>query len=312
MSQRVFITGGTGFLGSHLTRRLLSEGFETHLLIRPGSSLWRIQELQRQVVTWTGDLTDASSLKKSLQEAQPDLIVHLAWDTRVRHFKGNRIMTQSASGNFMGTLNLLEAISETGIPLKRLILTGGLEEYGNGPIPFEEGQRENPVSPYSASQVATTHYAQMAHRTMGLPVVILRPALVYGPAQSDDFFIPALIKRCFAGENFEMTSGEQTRDLIFVDDVMEALLQTLTTRDLDGEILNVSTGQEHAMSDVAEKILRLTGKSISIRRNPDQRRPSEIFRLVAQNEKARRLLQWSPQTDLEEGLKKTIAWFQNR
>ena len=266
-SKSVFVTGGTGFIGSHLVRRLVKEGFQTHLLIRPESSLWRIEDLQDKIVSWHGDISNLPSLKRGIQGAQPEIVFHLAGDTQGRNIQGHRLI-QSSSINLLGALNLFEVILETrktGLPFKRIVTTGGLEEYGNGPIPYQENQRENPVSPYSASQVAATHYAQMTHRTMGLPVVILRPALVYGPAQTSEFFIPSLIKQCLAGESFEMTSGEQTRDLIYVDDVIEAFVKTMTARDLDGEILNISTGQEHTMADVAKLILHLTGKSISIR-----------------------------------------------
>ena len=143
----------------------------------------------------------------------------------MRRFDGAwEAVERSLEVNLVGTINVLHAALESGAPVAAFVRAGGLEEYGLAATPFEESQREQPVSPYSASQVAATHYCEVLQRHTSVAIVTLRPALVYGPDQSTDFFIPGLIVSCLRGIDFEMTEGEQTRDLLFVDDLVDAFL----------------------------------------------------------------------------------------
>src|SRR5205085_2108423 len=141
------------------------------------------------------------------------------------------------------------------LPLQAFVQTGTFEEYGTGPVPFVEDQREEPVSPYSASKAAATHFCQMLHRSLHYPVIVLRPCLMYGPFQSADMFIPSLIDSCLRGQDFPMTSGEQTRDLSYVSDVIEAYLLAIRRPKAIGEVINIGSGQEYKIKDVAKKIV---------------------------------------------------------
>src|SRR5262249_8963765 len=163
---------------------------------------------------------DVDVLARAMSAARPGILFHLAGVTTGRK-PGDEFeqVGRALEANLKGTLNLLEAVGRGNVPIERIVATGGLEEYGAGVSPYEEAQREAPVSPYSASQTATTHFLQMLHRRLRLPVVILRPALVYGPAQAVDFLVPALIVRCLEGGDFEMTAGQQRRDLLYVEDL---------------------------------------------------------------------------------------------
>lgn len=306
----VLVTGGTGFIGSHLVRRLLENGAKVHLLVRPKSSTWRISDLKGELQLWEGDIADSRSVAESLAGSRVEIVFHLAGNTQVRRM--NTSLNQidaSMEVNLKGALNLIRGIQESGITLRCFVQTGGLEEYGNGPAPYREDQRESPVSFYSASQAAVTHFCQMLHRTLHFPVVILRPALTYGPAQSTDFFIPSLITHCLQGRHFKMTAGDQGRDFIYVGDLVEAYLKATISPQALGEVINIGSGIESKIKDVAETILKLTQKTISLEREEGLTRSSEIHHLYCRNEKAKKLLNWSPQTDLEKGLLQTIAWY---
>jgi nucleoside-diphosphate-sugar epimerase len=307
------VTGGTGFIGSHLVRRLLTEGVRVHLFIRPESSYWRIRDILAKVTLWQGNLLDPTAVQHCLQGSNPDVIFHLAGTTEGRSIDPQLSQLEtSIDTNIKGTLNLIQAVHQSKLGVQCLIRTGGLEEYGTGAAPYHEAQREQPVSPYSASQVATTHYCQMLQPYLSFSVVTVRLALVYGAAQSTRFFIPSLITHCLKGQDFAMTSGAQTRDLIYVDDVVTALLKTARTPGLNGEIINIGTGIGHPIRDVAQKILKLTQADIDLKIGDTSSRTAEIQQLYCQIDKARELLGWLPTTDLDTGLTQTIAWFEHQ
>lgn len=307
-SKSVFVTGGTGFIGSHLVRALTGAGARVHVLVRPGSSLSRIKELIKSVTLWEGDIRDQKAIKQSLIEINPEIIFHLAGNAQVRLMGADpEQFRTSLETNFLGTINLIRSVHESKIKLLRFIQTGGLEEYGNGPTPYDENQRESPVSLYSANQVAATHFCQMLHRLAGFPVVILRPALIYGPYQTSDFLVPALIQHCFENRDFKMTAGNQERDYLYVGDLIDAYLKTATRPEAIGEIINIGSGTKIKIRQLAEMILGLTQKKIQLITDQSLTRSSEIHHLYCRNDKAKRLLKWNPQTSLEEGLRETIA-----
>jgi UDP-glucose 4-epimerase len=308
----VLVTGATGFLGSHLTRRLVHDGARVHVFARHDSSFARLADVSAQLTCWTGDLGDGAAIDRCLDEARPRIVFHLAGFAAGRSWHpgaaSDALLATSYEVNVGGTLRLLTAVARNPHGITRVIRTGGLEEYGRGPLPFREEQREAPISAYSASQVAATHLAEMLHRQLELPVVTLRPALAYGPGQAETFFIPSLIRACLAGSPFEMSAGSQTRDLIYVDDVIEACVRAGTAPGIDGQVINVGSGQEHRIRDIAERVVRLTGGRTALRIGVVTPRGPDLERLVCDPSRAARLLDWQADTLLEEGLTRTIAW----
>lgn len=263
-----------------------------------------------EITLCRGDLTEYASIARCLEQVNPALIFHLAGATDVRRLDEDlRQLQRSVDVNLTGTLNLVQAAHRRGAAVERFIRTGGLEEYGHGAVPYNEAQRERPVSPYSASQVAATQYCQMLQPHLAFALVTLRPALVYGPAQSTAFFIPSLITHSLHKEDLEMTSGEQRRDLIYIDDVVEAFVRTATAPALAGEVINISSGHAYTVRHVAETILSMMEPGTRLHIGAARARPSEIHHLLGSNEKAGTLLAWSPQTSLKAGLAQTIAWF---
>lgn len=218
---------------------------------------------------------------------------------------------RSIVDNFLGTLNVLRAAGESGVDIRAVIRTGGLEEYGNGETPYLETQREQPRSPYSASQVAATHWCQMLQPELPFAVTTLRPALIYGPGQSVDFLIPALITGLLRGERFPLTDGAQRRDLLFVDDFVDAMVLATGTP-LRGAVINVSTNREQLIREVAIRIATMLGAESQLDVGALPTRPGELRHLVGANDEARRLLGWQPTTDLDDGLRRTIDWYRAR
>ena len=303
----VLVTGANGFIGSHLSRYLVNLNAEVHVFIRDGSNRFRLCDIEDRITVWRGDITHYSSLYNCLDGARPKVIFHLAAARDVT--RDIRLLDSMFNINLTGTINLFRAVQETGLSLSALVNTGSSEEYGNGQVPFVESQREMPVSPYSASKVAATHVGQMLYRTSGLPVVTLRPFLVYGPGQGTDMFIPSLIRHCLEKKDFRMTAGDQTRDLIYVDDVVDAYVRTAVSRQAVGEVINVGSGIEYRIRDVAEKIVRNMESPVRLMIGVLQKRTGEAEHFFCNNDKAREILGWSPAVSLDKGLDRTISWY---
>ncbi|MDQ2665183.1 MAG: SDR family NAD(P)-dependent oxidoreductase [Gemmatimonadota bacterium] len=307
--ERVLVTGASGFIGSHLVRALVRDGAEVHVLLRARASRARLLGVDADLEAWEGDITDRSSVQRVVDGARPDIVYHLAADTGVRRLgEGWPGLERSLRVNLEGTLGVLRACLDAAHPVRAFVRTGGLEEYGDGPIPYREDQRERPISPYSASQVAATHYAQMLQHGTATAIVTVRPALVYGPGQSSDFFIPSLIARCLRHEDFAMSEGHQRRDLLYIDDLVGALVRAGAREGLGGTVINVGHGFAHAMVDVAREIVALSGSTGVLRIGALPARSRDIEHLVADTSRAKALLSWTPGVSLTDGLRRTIAW----
>lgn len=312
VGRRALVTGASGFIGSHLVARLLREGVEVHVLQRGDAPSPRLAPLRAQLSVWRADVTDRDALHAAFEGAAPDLVVHLAADTTVRRTdEGWAGVERSVRVNLEGTLAVVRETIDARHPVSVFLRAGGLEEYGAGETPYVETQREQPISPYSASQVAATHYCEMLQRETQTPLITLRPALVYGPAQSTDFLIPSLITSCLRGIDFDMTAGTQYRDLLYIDDLIEAFVRALTREAVRG-VINVGHGIEHAVRDVALEIVRLCGSASRLRLGARPARPADLAHLVTSTRRSSELLDWRPAVPLTNGLGRTIAWYRTQ
>ena len=187
----------------------------------------------------------------------------------------------------------------------------GLLEYGDGPTPFQEDQRESPVSIYPATQVATTVLLGALCRQLPFSVATLRLASVYGPGRNLDFFVPSLIRHCLAGEDFAMTSGEQRWDMVYVADVVDAMHKVVGHDLPTGEIINIGTGTGVPVKDIAALIVAKVGTPSRLKIGALSDAGGSIPNLVCDTQKAERLLGWKSLVSLDEGLDRTIGWYRD-
>lgn len=306
-AETVFVTGGTGFIGSRLVKKLLDSGARVHVLSRTPRRAWRLDGLRGRLELHAGDLSGGTRLSPLLGRIRPGRIFHLA--AKVSAERDPSLIDEMLEVNLRGTARLAAACPPG---LTSFLYAGTCEEYGDGPVPFREEQRERPVSPYSASKAMATQFLLMLHRSRGFPAVVARPFLTYGPGQDNGMFVPSLIRACLEGRDFKMTSGKQTREFNFVDDVAEGLLAAASARAALGEIVNIGNGREIAIKDAARLIRDLTGAAIRLKLGALAERPGETPHFFASTAKARRILGWKPRTTLKSGLRATIDWFRGR
>ncbi len=304
----IFVTGGTGFIGSHLSRRLIKDGALVSILAKENSQLDLITDIKKKARVYHSEITDLKSLQRIIRKIRPQIIFHLAAEINVgSDFK---LINSLIDINLLGTINMLNAANKSGA-VEKFIFFGTSDVYGTMKTSFSEASDINPVSAYAASKASAESFCKYLAGQYKIPWVILRPFIIYGGGQTSGMFIPQLIKSALNGEDFSMTGGEQTRDFLYIDDFIEACIKAALCDEANGEVINVASGKEVVLADVAKKIMSLLDNPIKINLGALPYRENERWRVRADIKKAKRLLVWKPETRLAEGLERTIRWYQD-
>jgi UDP-glucose 4-epimerase len=301
---RVLVTGGTGFIGVHLCRALLQVGAEVEVWSRSGSTAARALAAEFPTLEVHAiDVRRRPEVASALAARPPNRVFHLAG---IR-LMGNRAdnLVEMFETHVQGALHVIEAVPADA----RVVVVGSCEEYGRGPVPFRETQVAQPQTAYSISRLATT----LACLALPVPsICVARLAVVYGAGQVGDMFIPSLLEACAARRPFAMTTGEQTRDFLYVEDAVRALLALADTEAATQELVNVGTGVERTVRQVAEQAAQLSGHGTDLRIGAIPSRPGEASRYACAIDKIQSLTGWQPTIDLEEGLARTLEWWRQR
>lgn len=306
---RILITGGAGFIGSHLVAAGVAAGHEVHAVLRPGSDERRLRGVVDRITRHAIDLREEGRVRLCVASVQPERIYHLAASPRrpeAADLGDARAWVEDDLGSL---IRLLAAAAEARHPPRSFVRTGSLAEYGAAPAPYREDRRETPLGIYGAGMVAATHLCATLQRRLPFPVVTARLALTYGPAQSTDYLLPLLIRRCLAGEETRIRHPLDRRDLIHVDDVVDALLRIGAVPLPEGAIVNVATGTAPTMRRVAGLVTRATGTSPDLVTFGEGESSSGTRDLRGSTARARRMLGWSARIPLSEGIARTVAWF---
>lgn len=303
------VTGAAGFIGSHLCRRLLDEGARVHALVRPGTGLERIAGIADRLVVHRADLADRDALSSCLAKAEPHVVFHLATPTR---FAGNGPIADAAASVktiVQPLITLVEAFADLPRPPENFVRTGTIAEYGNVVLPYREEQREAPVTSYGTAMLAGTHYLALLQDDLPFPSVTARLALTYGEGQSSDFFVPALFEACQLGRPIKLQRPDDRRDLIHIDDVIDALLIMGQTPLPGARHVNVSTGQAPTMRQVATRILEVMGRNadlVDVEDNSSSQKPSVLLSDAAL---AGQIYGWRSKIGIEQGLERLADAF---
>jgi UDP-glucose 4-epimerase len=298
-SKRVVVTGATGFLGGHVLDELLAAGATVIAVADRSRTARRSEHPAQSIETLWFDRPD--QLAESVQSAKPDYVVHL--HAAVTTDRSAAAVRSTLETNLLPSLDLMMACAE--MQVKRLILIGSGEEFGPVTGPFDENTAPDPASPYGASKAAVTAYARMFHRAFQLPVVVLRPSVVYGPFQAPRMLIPQVLQSLFEGKEVAVTEGRQTRDFIHVKDLAKGVVRALVSEGVEGRSFNLASGEVVTVRDCLERIERITGRHGLIRYGALPYKTGEIFSYEPIAEPTFSALNWRPALSLEEGLTKT-------
>ncbi len=299
---KVLITGAAGFLGAALGKRLVEAGDE--VLGIDDLSTGKEEAVHPQIQFTRGDIMDRHELWTLLQDV--DCVYHLA--ARVAVQESILYPREYNQTNVGGTVSLMEAMRDVGV--KRVVFTSSGAVYGQQQEqPLQEDLRPAPDSPYAVSKISAEYYVKTIGQLWGIDTVTLRIFNAYGPGQHIPNAHPPVVANFLKqavqdGTLVIHNSGGQTRDYVFLDDVIRALISAGTADSVDGEIINIGSGQEISVSELAGQVLELTGRSAEIIHNPKAN--GGVKRMCADLSKAKQLLGYQPRVSLNKGLRKTL------
>jgi len=304
---KILVTGGAGFIGSHLVDGFLNAGYD--VVIVDNLRMGRMENVNPKAKFYLMDIK-AKELEKVFEQEKPDIICHHAAQMDVRMSVADPIF--DAETNILGTLNLLQLGIRFGVKKVLFASTGGAV-YGEQEVfPCDESHPTNPLSPYGITKLTTEKYLFYYKHEFGLNYLVLRYSNVYGPRQNplgEAGVVAIFTHKLLSGEQPIINGdGKQTRDYVYVGDVVRANLKALTFN--ENEIFNIGTGIETDVNNIFQLLNKLTNRNVEENHGPPKK--GEQRRSVISFQKAEKILGWKPEIDLEEGLKRTVEFFQKK
>ncbi len=307
---RVLVTGGAGFIGSNIAEALLEKGYEVRVLDNESTGNRKNLSGLAGLEFLRGDIKDMETVSKAMEGI--DFVLHQAALPSVSRSVENPLETNGV--NVEGSLNVLEAARKRDV--ERIVYASSSSVYGDTEIlPKREDMEPKPLSPYAASKVAMEYYFSVFNNVYGIKAIGLRYFNVYGPRQNPESeyaaVVPRFIKAVLSGERPVIYGdGEQTRDFTYVKDVVQANLLAMNAKGIGHEVFNIARGERISINRLLEMICNIAGRDVS----PEHREPrkGDIRDSLADISKAKERIGYSPEYDIEKGLRETVDWFRAR
>lgn len=304
MPRRVLVTGAGGFVGANVVRRLLSDGHEVHALTRPGGTSWRLEDVEPDVRRHDCDLRDAGALATAMAAARPEWVLHLA---AYGAYSWQQEAARIVETNLTATMALLDAALDAGT--EAFVHTGSSSEYGAKDHAPSEDELPEPNSPYAVAKAAATMHCRHVSRARDAHAVTLRLYSIYGPWEEPGRLIPTLVEHALRGTLPPLVDPSTARDLVYVDDAVEAIVRAAERSDLErGTVLNLGTGEQRTIADMVAAARRRFGVEEEPRYGEYAARSWDTSVWVADARRIRAQLAWSPRWELEDGLGATADW----
>lgn len=306
-SDKVLVTGANGFIGSHITRKLLNKGYDVGITKREQSDLWRIKDISDKLTTYIADLSNTENVMEVIADFKPNYILHLATYYTVQHQPQEiQLITNT---NITGTLNLLEASKKNSVDL--FVNTSSCFVYEESDDKISEENNLRPLNLYALSKINSEEACTFYSNNYGLKTVTFRIFPPYGPADHQRRLIPFVINNILNDEKLEMTSGKQKWDFIYVEDIADAYLKVIQNSEQikNHEIFNLGTGQAFSIREVVSILNNLMENKVQPVWGAIPQRKNEIWNMHADIKKTNDKINWQPKISLKEGLKLTLNWY---
>jgi NAD dependent epimerase/dehydratase len=312
MSKKVLVTGAAGFIGSHLTERLVRDGHQVRAFVRyngrddRGNLADLPGDIEAAIDVERGDLKDPGAVKRAVDGQE--WVFHLGALIAIPYSYQNPY--DVVQTNVLGTAHVLDACRASST-LERVVLTSTSEVYGTAQtVPIDESHPLQGQSPYAATKIGADALGESYHRAFGLPLTILRPFNAFGPRQSARAIIPTIISQALVRSKIKLGRLDPRRDLTYVKDTAAGFVAIAGCDEAVGRAVNIGRGEDISIGELVETIAGRLGRQITVETDQDRFRPaaSEVERLLAGTALAQSLWGWKPQYTLEDGLDETIAW----
>ncbi len=308
--KRVLITGASGFIGSHMVEEALERGYSVRVFLRynstgyMGNLRFLEKEKLRSLEIFWGDIRDYTSVLRATKGV--DYVIHLAAQISVPYSFQNPI--DFAMNNVVGTTNILRASFESGV--LKFIHASTSEIFGGSDKPLNENSLRLPRSPYAASKVGADAMVKSFFYTTGLNTLIIRPFNTFGPRQSMRALIPWIIFQAINGNEVRLGNLKPRRDFTYVEDTVRAFIVALEKPTEGGDEINLGYGESFSVKEIVDIVGNLVGKKLRIITDPALMRSEsvEVFNLISDNSKARKVLGWQPLYSIVEGINRTVEY----
>jgi nucleoside-diphosphate-sugar epimerase len=300
--KQVLITGAGGFIGSNLIRKLLTEKYEVHAIVRETTNLWRLRDIESHCTMHIGDLGDKIWVQTLIEKVRPDIVIHTA---QYGGYPFQKDVEKTIKTNFVSTTHLIDAAQKVGV--ERFINTGSSSEYGKKLAPMNEGDLLEPNSVYGVAKAASTLYAVHCGREEKLPIVTLRLFSVYGPWEEPGRLMPTVMLRALDHKELELVSPAIARDFVYMDDVVDAYMAVVEKKVPPGAILNICTGIQQTLKDVADNLSHAVGTKLNVKWT-GKGRSFDTDMWVGDGTHTKKLLGWHPRFALRKGIAEMLAW----
>jgi len=308
MNNKTLVTGGAGFIGSTLVQALLDKEYTVTVLDNLSTGFRDNLPKNDRLTLVTGDVRDFELVSTIVRGHKN--VMHLAAQAFIPF--SYEVPIQVADVNAIGSVNVFKACLNHKVG--RLVHVSSSEVYGSARYtPMDEAHPLNPHSTYAVAKAAADMWAQTFYWEHNLTVVILRPFNTFGPRETLPYFIPEMIRQCLKEPTIRVGNLETSRDFTYVDDCVSAMIAAIETEDIEGEIINLGSSRTYKMKEVLDLIRKgadVEEKDVVI--DKGRLRLKDVEVLVADNKKAKKILGWSPETNFEEGVRKTIEWYEDQ
>ena len=299
------MTGASGFIGCCAVRRLLADGADVHLFVRPDADTWRLTDILDDVCVHRVDLADAGTVEAAVRKSAPGAVVHLATYGAYEWQADNRRILET---NVLGSLNLLQASLGAGVRV--FVNAGSSSEYGYKKEAMRETDRLEPNSVYAVAKAAQTHLASLMGGRGEMSTTTFRLFSVYGPWEEPNRLMPTVIRRAQAGLPLEMAAPDTARDFVYVDDVLDAMLGFDRLRATNAQVFNLGSGVQSTLRDVVDAVVAVAGSRSEVRWGAMAARRWDTNRWQADTSKARTVLGWTPRHALRDGIARMAQWME--